>query len=154
MAGFALIDASDSRRCASGSHIRSASSRIGPTSRVIAFSLGKMRTTVGATLDFTVEPLKHIRAVNLRPVLLREVHKGEHLVLGVVHHRCKFRKLRPQLLDDDMPLPGGPWDGSTISCTEPTTGGATNVVDPTFLRQTAPVSCTITDIRGHRHVYI
>src|SRR5690242_3496039 len=38
------------------------------------------------------------------------------------------------------------WDGtwgSTISCTKPTGADATNVVDPTFVRQTASVSCTI-----------
>ena len=46
--------------------------------------------------------------MNLRPMLSREVHIGQHVVLGLVHEAGKFRQLGSELIGDPAPLrPGG-----------------------------------------------
>ena len=62
---------------------------------------------LGAALDLAVEALQRVRAVELRPVLGREVHVSQDIGLGVVHHRCELWQLGAQLIGDGAPLPGG-----------------------------------------------
>jgi len=55
---------------------------------------------VGSPFDLAVEALDRIGAVELRPVLLREGHVGEHVRLGVVEDGGELRHLRPDLVGD------------------------------------------------------
>lgn len=48
---------------------------------------------VRASLDFRVQPLQRVGAVDLRPVRPREGHEGQHVVLGVIHQSAKLGNL-------------------------------------------------------------
>ena len=67
-------------------------SRMAPTRRTMASSLGKMSTTSGHRLIFAVEALDRIRVVRFGAVLGREGHVGEHL--GLVGRWCPASRLR------------------------------------------------------------
>ena len=58
-----------------------------PISLVTAASFGKMPTTLATALDLAVETLEWIGAVQLGPMLIRKVHVGQHIHLGIVHER-------------------------------------------------------------------
>ena len=62
---------------------------------------------LGAALDLAVEALQRVRAVELCPMLGREVHGRQHIGLGVVHQRCGLGQLGAQLIGNGAPLPGG-----------------------------------------------
>jgi hypothetical protein len=69
--------------------------------------VGKDSDHVCPALDLTVEAFQWIGAVQLRPVLGWEAHIGEHVRLGAVHQNGKLGQLRPELIGDGAPLPGG-----------------------------------------------
>ena len=58
-------------------------------------------------LDLAVEAFQWIGAVQLHPVLGWEVHVGQHIRLGAVHQNGKLGQLRPELIGNGAPLPGG-----------------------------------------------
>ena len=62
---------------------------------------------VGPALHFFVQPFQRVRAVQLGPVLDRERHVGEHLVLALVHQPGEPRPAGPELVRHLPPdLPG------------------------------------------------
>jgi hypothetical protein len=58
---------------------------------------------LSAPLDLAVEPLEHVRAVDLHPVLLGEVHEGEHLVLQVERRDATQGTIIRTWLDGQVP---------------------------------------------------
>ncbi len=66
--------------------------------------VGKDADDVGAALDLAVETLERIGGVKLRPMVLGEGHVGQHVGLGVVHHRGKLGHLGSELVGDLAPL--------------------------------------------------
>src|SRR6185312_10716964 len=66
--------------------------------------VGKDTDRAGTSLDLAVEPLDHVRAVDLHVVSLRKVHEGQHFVLVPVHHRGKLGQLLAQLIGHDAAL--------------------------------------------------
>ncbi len=59
---------------------------------------GERATLLGSPLDFCVQPLQRVGAVDLRPMRLWEGHEGEHVVLGLVHQCPKLWELAAQLV--------------------------------------------------------
>ena len=53
---------------------------------------------VGASLDFLVQSLQRVCAVQLGPVLLGEVQMRQNVGLAVVNERRELRPLLPQLI--------------------------------------------------------
>ena len=69
--------------------------------------VGEDSDDLSATLDLAVEAFERVRAVELCPMLGWETHVGQHIRLGVVHQRCELGQLRPELIGNGAPLPGG-----------------------------------------------
>ena len=69
--------------------------------------VGEDADHVGAPLDLAVEALDRIGAVELRPMLLREGHVGEHVGLGIVENSGELWQLRATLIGDGAPLGAG-----------------------------------------------
>jgi hypothetical protein len=69
--------------------------------------VGKDSDHVCPAFDLAVEAFQWIGAVQLRPVLGWEAHIGEHVRLGAVHQNGKLGQLRPELIGNGAPLPGG-----------------------------------------------
>src|SRR3954454_8113789 len=66
-----------------------------PTRRIMAASFGKMPTTSDRRLCMAVpctlvESLERIGAGDLRPVVLGEVHVGQHVLARGIHHRAEL----------------------------------------------------------------
>lgn len=65
--------------------------------------VGKDADDVGSALHLPVQTLQRVCAGNLRPVLLGEVHVGEDVVAGGVHHRAELRLLLAERVGDGVP---------------------------------------------------
>lgn len=59
---------------------------------------------IGAALDFAIEALDGVGAVDLGAVLAREVHVGEHVMLGGIHQLGQLRHSRAELVGHSAPL--------------------------------------------------
>jgi len=66
--------------------------------------VGEDAHDVGAPLDLSVQSLRRVGAENLQPVRLREVHVGQHFVLGAVHQTADLGELTAQLVGHHAPL--------------------------------------------------
>ena len=88
-------------------HSSFCSRRIAPTSRVIAFSLGKMPTTLVRRLISPLRRSSGFGRMQLLAVLPGEAHVGEDVVLGLVHEGGELWRLGPELVGDQAPLCGG-----------------------------------------------
>src|ERR1700730_6319409 len=87
-------------------HSSFCSSRMAPTRRTMASSLGNA-DDLGAPFDLAVEALQRVGGVQLDAVLGREGHVGEHIGLGLVQEGGELRKLGAQLVGDPAPLSSG-----------------------------------------------
>ena len=73
----------------------------------MAPSFGNMPIAYVRLLDFTVEALDGVGAVQLGAMLFRERHVGQHVGLGLIPDGGKFRYLVADLIDHSPPLGAG-----------------------------------------------
>lgn len=95
MAGRSMIGSFRIGAMVSGSFSESAGrpTRIAPTRRVMAASLGKVQTTSVRCLISPFSRSRGIARVELGAVLLGNRHDGKHVSLGLVHEGCELRTL-------------------------------------------------------------
>src|SRR6188472_4136341 len=85
-------------------HSSFCSSRIAPTRRTMASSLGKMPTTSVLRL---ISPLRRsigFVECSLARCSFGKVMVGEHVGFGIIHDGGELRNFRPDLIDDRAPL--------------------------------------------------
>src|SRR5918993_681795 len=66
--------------------------------------VGKDADDISASLDLPVEAFERIGGMNLRPMIFREAHEGEHVGFGLVHESGELRHVGTQLVGDLPPL--------------------------------------------------
>jgi len=72
--------------------------------RTIAASLGKMPTTSVRRLISALTRSSGVRRCDLCAMRFVKAHERQHVVLGIAEHDRELRKLRGELIRDDVPL--------------------------------------------------